>query len=493
MTALKTTDLLRRLRIAEEKAEYYEKIAEEAGKMRLRDTEELSILISKYRAAQLELQQARDELENRVRERTAELVAANAQLKKEMADRERIEQERMRLDAQLKQAQKLEAIGTLAGGIAHDFNNILSIIFGNVEIAIRKSDKDAPAVKYLSQTIDALRRAKDLVQQILTFSQQHEDKQLPVDLGETIEETFKLLRSSIPSTIDIKLILSKGVGVVMADATQIHQVIMNLCVNSCHAMTDTGGTIEVSLDALAIKEGDANVKPGHYVRLIFKDNGHGIDAEHLDRIFDPYFTTKKEGQGTGRGLAVVHGIVKKHRGDISVRSVKGEGTVFTLLFPSIERTAYRTRQEIKQTPRGKERILFIDDEPLLVETLKVVLENLGYAVKAFSNSSEALGRFAESPTAFDLVITDQTMPNLTGVSLARAIKQIRSDIPIVLCTGFSTQINKDNYREFGIDGFVSKPAEENDLALTIRQVLNHSHDKPDAPGEAGGFPGTRNQ
>ncbi|MCP4605821.1 MAG: response regulator [Proteobacteria bacterium] len=475
-------ELLKKLEEAKKETDYYKNIAEISGNTRLRETEELSILIARQRKIESELEKVREELEKRVQERTVELLRANELLKQEISDRKKAEQERIRLDKLLRQAQKMEAIGTLAGGIAHDFNNILGIIYGNVEISLRKTPSDSEIKLHLNRVVDALKRATELVGQILTFSQQHYDKQRPIDLKITINETLNLLRSSIPSTIDIRQHIAKETGIVFADSTQIHQVVLNLCVNSCHAMIDKGGLIEITLDNRYIDKDHAagkGIEAGKYVRLAVRDTGHGINAQDQPRIFEPYFTTKADGTGTGLGLSVVHGIVKKHKGCISVSSELNKGTEFVVLLPVINDASQVVEETSKTVSLGKERILLVDDEVVLLETIHQLIGNLGYTVTVKMSSEEALRAFKEKPSEFDLVITDQTMPGLTGTQLAAEIRKTRLDIPIILCTGFSTNINKDNYREYEINELILKPVNESDIARTIRKVLDESIYKKD--------------
>jgi PAS domain S-box-containing protein len=393
---------------------------------------------------------------------------------RDITRRKIVEEEQQQLEKQLRQAQKMEAIGTLAGGIAHDFNNILGVIFGYAELAVEEVPPDSRSCKSVKRIIKAADKAKDLVQQILIFSRQVEQKQKPLRIAPIIKEAMKLLRSTLPSTIDFRINIGAEQSVVMADPTQIQQVVMNLCVNAGHAMRETGGILSITLEETRLdadEAADKEINPGPYVLLSVKDTGHGIREDILKRIFDPYFTTKEKEEGTGLGLAVVHGIIKKHEGDISVTSVPAQGTVFEVFLPCVEDEAEEPVEELTPVPGGSERILFIDDEQVLVEIARRMLEKLGYRVDARTGSVEAVEAFRNHPEAFDLVITDQTMPNMTGLQLVEEMRNIRPDIPIILCTGFSDVISKENYRSYGIDGFVLKPIIKREIATAIRSVL----------------------
>jgi PAS domain S-box-containing protein len=384
----------------------------------------------------------------------------------------------VRLERELRQAHKMEAIGTLAGGIAHDFNNILMAIIGYTEMALYKTPEGTtPVRRDLEQVLKAGYRARDLVNQILTFSHQSDQERKVIDMVPPVKEALKLLRSSLPSTIEIRqdIAIPPEKGVILADPTQIHQVLMNLCTNAAHAMRDKGGILSVSLSSV---EADAylvsrypDLKPGPYVRLTVGDTGHGVAPSILERIFDPYFTTKGPGEGTGMGLAVVQGIVKRHGGMITVHSEIGKGTTFHALFPRIEQEIVPEATAAEALPTGSERILFIDDEEPLVDLGMGMLESLGYSVTIKTNSLEALETFRAKPDAFDLIITDVTMPAMTGIELAKELMAIRPDIPIILCTGFSELINEKQAKEMGIREFVMKPFVIGKHAKTIRKVL----------------------
>jgi PAS domain S-box-containing protein len=384
----------------------------------------------------------------------------------------------MKLEKQLRQAQKMEAIGTLAGGIAHDFNNILSAIVGYTQLAASVIPQGSPTSQYLKQVLTAANRATDLVKQILTFSRQTELEQKPIRISSILKEALKLLRPSLPSTIEIRQQIHSPIDPILADPSQIHQILMNLCTNAAHAMREKGGVLSVALTMVELDTATASrhegVKPGPYVRLTVSDTGYGMDAVTMERIFDPFFTTKGLEGGTGMGLSVVHGIVKNHGGMITVFSEPGVGTTFNVFFPRIET---RIEEEIAvplPLPTGKERILFVDDEEMLVTVAQQLLTRMGYEVTAITSSTDALHLFKDQPDRFDLVITDQTMPKMTGTQLAKELLAIRPDLPIILSTGFSEMITPDRAKAAGIREFVLKPVTQRDLAECIRRVLGSS-------------------
>jgi len=385
--------------------------------------------------------------------------------------------EKKKLEAQLRQAQKMEAIGTLSGGIAHDFNNILGIIMGNTELALEDVPQWNPAYSSLQESQKACLRAKDLVKQILTYARQTEHKKKPTEIAPIVKETLKLLRSSIPTSIDIQEDIAAETSIVMADAVQVHQVLMNLCTNAAQAMEEMGSVLQVALTDVELDE-DAigqfpDLKPGPYVRLSVRDTGCGIKPEIIDQIFDPYFTTKGVGEGTGLGLAVVQGIVESHGGGVSAYSEPGKGTTFHVLFPRVEHPVEAKPEAIKSVPTGNERILFVDDEESLARLGKQMLERLGYEVKSRTSPLETLEDFRDHPDKFDLVITDMTMPETMGDTLAKQLMEIRPDIPVILCTGFSNRIDEDKASTMGIKGFIMKPLAKRKLAKTVRRVLDN--------------------
>jgi len=379
------------------------------------------------------------------------------------------------LQAQLQQTQKMQAIGTLAGGIAHDFNNILAAVIGYTEIAIADVEKGGVLHDNLKEVLKAGERAKDLVNQILTFSRQSEQDLKPIKVELIVKEVLKLIRASLPATIAIDRDL-KSNAAVLGDYTKIHQVLMNLCTNAAHAMRKKGGVLSVSLADVELDADYAakhfDIKPGPYLKLSVRDTGQGISSDLLGQIFDPFFTTKQQGEGTGMGLSVAHGIVKSHGGTISVYSEPGEGSIFNVYLPAIESSSEQKAREEKPVPTGTERILFVDDEQALVKMGKQLLEFLGYKVTTSTSSIEALELFKVQPDKFDLVITDLTMPNMTGDELAQKLMAIRPDIPVILCTGFSTKMTAEKTKKIGIRAFVLKPVIKQDIAETIRKVLS---------------------
>ena len=383
----------------------------------------------------------------------------------------------IRLERELHQSQKMEAIGTLDGGIAHDFNNILTAIIGFSEMAMMKLDSDNPAVHDLERLQSASIRATELVKQILSFSRKSEPERKPVQLTSVVEEVLKLLRSSLPSTIEIHQHITTipNGDTVLADSTQLHQVLMNLGANAAHAMRAKGGILSVSLSDLEADESLVSLypdlTPGPYVRLTVSDTGHGMEDSVKERIFDPYFTTKKVGEGTGMGLAVVQGIIKSHGGAIRVYSELGQGTTFHIFLPKIEEECGQEATVDESVYGGTERILFVDDEEMLAELGQELITSLGYTVTATTNSNDALKLFSTDPNAFDLVITDMTMPGLTGMELSAELMAIRPDIPIILCTGFCEHINEKLAKENGVHNFLMKPYGRSTLSITIRNAL----------------------
>jgi PAS domain S-box-containing protein len=391
--------------------------------------------------------------------------------------RKRAEDERALVEAQLRQAQKMESLGTLASGIAHDFNNILGIIVGYAEMAEWDTDEASPVRANLKQVQKAAHRAKDLVRQILAFSRQSEQQKKPIQVGLIVKEAMKMLRASLPSTIEVKVdIASKSV--VLADPTQIHQVLMNLCTNASHAMQERGGILEVSLTDVHLHSGSINpqsgLNPGRYVRLGVRDTGHGIDSITKERIFDPFFTTKGQGVGTGLGLAVVHGIAQSHGGATEVESVLDRGTIFHVFLPAVDNARTVECKEASPLPRGRERILVVDDEPELAKALKSMLEHLGYRVASRTNGIEALEAFRHQSgeERFDLVVTDLTMPHLTGMELAREVLELQPTLPVLLCTGFSEGMDSEKARNLGIRGYFLKPFILKELAGIVRAALD---------------------
>jgi PAS domain S-box-containing protein len=383
--------------------------------------------------------------------------------------------ERKRLESQLVQSQKMEAIGTLAGGIAHDFNNILGAMMGYTEMMMMDAPEDSAHYSYLQQVMFAGMRAKDLVKQILTFSRQKEQNRIPMKIDKIITEALTLLRASLPTTIDFRVKIGSVHGNIMADPTQVHQILMNLCTNAAHAMENKGELLVALEDDEVMDDGKKyDIEPGKYIKLIVSDTGKGIDPAIIKRIFEPYFTTKEQGKGTGMGLAVVHGIVKSYGGTIRVHSDKGIGTKFEIFFPKIEAHIDPKSSGNTPLPTGNERILFIDDEKALVELGSSMLARLGYQVVARTSPVEAVEAFKNNPNNFDLVITDMTMPQMTGDVLAKEIMKIKPDMPVILCTGYSELMTEEKASASGIRDFFMKPFVLKDLAGTIRTVLDLS-------------------
>jgi len=384
--------------------------------------------------------------------------------------------EHRKTEAQLRQAQKMEAIGTLAGGIAHDFNNILMAIIGHADLAKMKLPGDSEVIYNLNQVKSAGERAKRLIQQILAFSRMGEQQRIALSLTPLIKEALKFLKSTLPTSIEIRDYLEADPGIIEADATQIHQIVMNFCTNAEHAMREEGGTLHVKLIRVEVDRQTAlqhhELHTGPHVRLTVTDTGCGMEPETLEHIFDPYFTTKEVGEGTGLGLSVVHGIVNTHGGAITVKSEPGKGTTFHVYFPIIEKEEKLQERSEGPLPTGNERILFVDDEQVIVYIGEKTLGQLGYDVVTKANGVDALELFRADPDRFDLVITDMTMPRMTGDQFARELIKLRPDIPIILCTGFNPKISKEQAGKIGIKAFVMKPLVRRDMANIVRKVLD---------------------
>ena len=399
----------------------------------------------------------------------------------DITDRKRAEEKLQRSEIQLRQAQKMEAIGTLAGGIAHDFNNILGAILGYTELALSRIPHEDRARQNLKEVLAAGTRAKDLVQHILTFSRQQEQEKRPLHLQPVVMEVLQLLRATLPVTIEIKDHLVATIDTILADPTQMHQVLLNLCTNAEHTMRERGGVLEVWLETVEVTDEvvaqHPDLRPGPYVRLTVRDTGQGMALEVRERIFDPFFTTKSVGEGTGMGLAVVHGIVADLRGAIVVDSARGQGTTFAIYIPRID--PFSEDEEVLGDilMKGSGRVLFVDDEGPLVAIGQQVLEGLGYEVEAHTSSTEALAAFRAAPHRYDVVVTDRAMPHLPGEELAWEIMQIRPDLPIILCTGFSYTITAEKARALGIRRFLMKPVLARDLALVVQEVMGEQATK----------------
>jgi len=384
--------------------------------------------------------------------------------------------EQKKLQEQLQQSQKLESIGTLAGGIAHDFNNILSIIMGYTELTIEELTDNKELVNNLTKVMDASERARDMIQQILAFSRKDIIKMKLLCVNDILKETIKFIRGTIPTTIDIKLNMENSSEKILVNKTQITQITVNLCVNAAHAMQENGGIIEILLEdkECTIEKPIENLKIGEYKLLQIKDTGTGMKKEILDKIFEPYFTTKKTGEGTGLGLSVTYGIIKNHHGYIFVNSELGVGSVFSIYLPISKDTAIKEIENNKETiiEGNGEKILFVDDEKELSNLVSKVLTSLGYNVTAMNNGLDVLDIFKRNPNRYDILITDNTMPNITGLKLAEKIHKIKPEFPIILCTGFSEDIEKNRYDKNIINAIIRKPIIKKDIAKTINDVLN---------------------
>ncbi|MFQ5630594.1 MAG: PAS domain S-box protein [bacterium] len=397
-------------------------------------------------------------------------------LVRDISERKKAEREKQQMEAQLRQAQKLETIGRLAGGVAHDINNILTPILCYTDMAMHQLPANSESHNDLEQVIQGANRAKELVQQILLFSRQAEQERKPVRLQLIVHEALKFLRATLPATIEIRENLDDDCQAVLADPSQMHQVVMNLCTNAYDAMRENGGCMEISLEAVYVDTGLKrklpNLQTGRYVRLTVKDNGQGIQSNALEHIFEPFYTTKPVRRGTGLGLSVVHGIVMSHGGEIEVCSEPGTGASFRIYLPAIAAPDLPPIREVHVPVGGKERILFVDDEKEIVKIGKRMLEAFGYRVTTCSNGSEALQVFRAQPRHFDLIISDQTMPELTGLKLATEIKRIRADMPIILTTGYSEEATPELLDKIGVQTCVMKPFKADDIARAIRQALH---------------------
>lgn len=382
-----------------------------------------------------------------------------------------------RIETQLRQAMKMEAVGTLAGGIAHDFNNILAAIMGYIELAQFDISEDNQARYSLDQVLKASHRAKKLVSHILAFSRQSGHEKKPLFMQHIVKETIELLRATLPSTISIKQNIHSKLISVNADPTQVHQILMNLVTNAYHAIGEAGGVVEITMDEYQRdkdgKDNLAELDPGRYVRLSVQDNGCGMKPAVLAKIFDPYFTTKAAGVGTGMGLSVVHGIIKSHGGAIYATSSPGSGSQFSIYFPVIDAVEGERTTSADKPLRGSERVLFVDDEEMIVGLIARMLKKLGYNVVAETSSLKALEIYTANPGSFDLIISDLTMPDLTGIQLARKIREMSPEIPVILCTGYCKEMGKSMLKEVGVDYLLYKPLEIKELALTMRKAIDN--------------------
>ena len=393
-----------------------------------------------------------------------------------LSERKQAREEKRRLQAQLQQSQKMEAIGTLAGGIAHDFNNILAIILGNAELASNDVPDSNPASEFLKEIRRASIRAKNMVRQLLSFSHKTEEESSPIDMAPIIKESMKMLRSAIPASVEFKLHISNDLCSVMGDASQINQIVMNLVTNAVDAMSKLGGVLDVTLKNIILHQEKTCfgrvLSPGPYVRLRMRDRGEGIEPEIVDRIFEPYFTTKEVGKGTGMGLSVIHGIVKRHGGGILVESELGKGTVFEIYFPALENKTEVGEEPDGEIKRGSERVLFVDDEESMVNLNRKRLERLGYQVKSTAKPEEALEWFKADPEQFDVLLTDMTMPRMSGDRLAAEVLKIRPNMPVIICTGYSERMSAQKAEVLGVRKYIEKPIDLRNLASALREVLD---------------------
>ena len=384
--------------------------------------------------------------------------------------------ERHQLEAQLRQSQKMETLGTLAGGIAHSFNNLLQPIVGFAYLAQEAVGENQEVQEDLDYIIRAANRSKELVTQMLTFSRQTENEKMPLQIQYLVSEALKMIRASIPSSVEIRHEIDKDCSPVLADATQIHQVVMNLVTNAWHAVKDGGGRIEVLLDSITAadqKKMPTSLAPGSYVVLTVRDSGTGMSDDVRARIFEPFFTTKKRGQGTGLGLSVVHGIVSGHEGEVFVETQPGVGTEFCIYLPVSNLNVISHADGQRKVPRGSEHVLVVDDEKDITHLLGKILRNLGYRVATFNSSRQALAHFRKSPGNYDLLITDQTMPEMTGAAFAKEVLSIRENLPIIMVTGYSEDFSEKDSREAGIAQYLIKPIRVSDIGNIVRKVLDN--------------------
>ncbi len=433
-----------------------------------------------------EVEAARTVLEERVNERTLMLAKANEKLRREIETHQRLDWEKQVLEDQLRHAQKMEAIGTLAGGIAHDFNNILAAIMGHSELALMQLSNRREAELCLSEVLNASHRAKELVGQILSFSRQSESELQPLKISLVIKEAMRLLKATLPTSITIEQHINAPDSTVVADATQIHQIVINLCTNAAHAMDPHGGTLTVALDQMDIEPSEVGeptdypgqLAAGEYVNLSIADTGHGIPNHIMERIFDPYFTTKAKGVGTGLGLAVVRGIVHNHGGIINVENLPNSGTRFNVYLPRAKGRGLPEPQQLQILRQGKEKILLVDDEEGLAELGAKLLTALGYRVASYTEPEKALASFREDVQGFDLVITDMVMPKMSGEVLAKEIIALRPDMPIIVYTGYTNVVAAEKIRQMGVRAVLRKPITIHGLSQAIQKVLTKPTSEP---------------
>ena len=393
----------------------------------------------------------------------------------DITERKQAEEMRPQFEAQLRQAQRMDAIGSLAGGIAHDFNNILGVMLGYTEMALMGLKEDDGLKRRLQQVLKAGKRGKELVAQILSFSRPSPQERRPVRMNGIVKEALNMLRATLPATIELKMRLEDDQDTILGDPTQMHQVIINLCANAAHAMKDKGGVLDISvrpvtLDAKAAAQFHG-LSAGPHIRVSVKDSGHGMDRDTMEKIFDPFFTTKKMEEGTGMGLAVVHGIIKAHGGAITVQSKVGRGSEFQIYLPRVEASELPGGPEAPAVENGQESLLFVDDEEWLVDMWKEILESLGYRMTVTTKPLEALQMFKEKPQDFDLVIADQTMPQMTGLELAQELLALRPELPIILVTGFSQVVTPEKAKAAGVREYIMKPLSISELTNAISRSL----------------------
>lgn len=420
---------------------------------------------------------ANNALEKRVEERTQQLSDTNQDLKKEIEIRQKFERERAELEKQLYQLQKMETIGTLAGGIAHDFNNILTPILGYTDMALEELPAESNLRFDLEQINNAAHRGKDLVQQVLTFSREVDFANKPIQLQPIVTEALNLIKASFPPGVVINRHFDQKIGTVLADPTHIHQIVMNLCTNANHAMMKSGGVLDVKLEAVKVEQKSAdkipNLKKGEYIRLTISDTGHGMDLKTKERIFEPFFTRKEVGSGSGLGLSVVHGIINNYGGAIVVDSTPGKGTTFMIYLPKYGTDLLESDKSNKKPLKGDEHILFVDDEPEITFMGKKMLENLGYKVSISSDSISALEEFRKNPGKYSLLVTDQNMPNVTGTDLAFRMREIQPDLKVIIITGYSEDLSEEVLSQNGISEVILKPMILDDFSKIIRRVLDN--------------------
>ncbi|RXK82359.1 PAS domain-containing sensor histidine kinase [Chlorobaculum sp. 24CR] len=401
----------------------------------------------------------------------------------DISDRISTQEEKRRIESQLRKSQRLETIGTLAGGIAHDFNNILTPILGYAEMGLASIGDDDPMHEYFGEIMQAAERAQKLVSQILTFSKAEEGKAVPVSMQEVIDEAIQLLRPSLPSTISIEEQIDNSCRTVLADPTQMHQVVVNLCTNAFHAMEENGGVLKIGLREISSGSGMPPIVPklpnGDYAELSISDTGTGMDDSTVERIFEPFFTTKSIEKGAGLGLSVVHGIVTASNGQLSVKSDQGKGSTIHVWLPVIDNKAGAKPEEKPQPATYEASVLFIDDEPAAVNMVTIMMTKLGYNIQAEKSPAEALKLFKEKPDRFDLVITDLTMPEMTGIQLTSEIHKISPSIPVILMTGYGKIIDHDTpLRHYGINRLLKKPVKLAQLASAVNEVLSSTNNPP---------------